>query len=105
MDRLAFYKILKLRFDIFVVEQERIYHELDEEDLKAVHIFHVNEEEGVNAYSRVFEEKTKVVFGRLVTAPSARGKGLGSRLVEEILNLCAEKWPEKSLRLKSRSRS
>lgn len=101
LDTLEFYKILKLRIDTFVVEQERMYHELDEKDLKAVHIFHVNEEEEVDAYARVFEEKARVVFGRLVTASSARGKGLGSRLVEEILNLCAEKWPEKIIEIEA----
>ena len=62
LDTLEFYKILKLRIDTFVVEQERIYHELDENDLTAVHIFHVNEQEEVDAYVRVFEEDEKVVF-------------------------------------------
>mgnify|MGYP000868287846 FL=1 len=101
LDTLEFYKILKLRIDTFVVEQERIYHELDEKDLKAVHIFHVNEKEEVGAYARVFEEDEKVVFGRLVTAPSARGKGLGNRLVEEILLLCEKKWPRKMIEIEA----
>ena len=101
LDTLEFYKILKLRIDTFVVKQERIYHELDEKDLKAVHIFHVNKQEEVDAYARVFVEDGKVVFGRLVTAPSARGKGLGSRLVEEILNLCTEKWPRKIIEIEA----
>ena len=101
LDTLEFYKILKLRIDTFVVEQERMYHELDEKDLKAVHIFHVNEEEEVDAYARVFEEKARVVLGRHVKASSARGKGLCSRLVEEILNLCAEKWPEKIIEIEA----
>ena len=99
LDTLEFYKILKLRIDTFVVEQERIYHELDEKDLTAVHIFHVNEQEEVDAYTRVFEEGEKVVFGRLVTAPSARGKGFGNRLVEEILLLCEKKWPRKMIEI------
>ena len=59
LDTLEFYKILKLRIDTFVVEQERIYHELDEKDLKAVHIFHVNEQEEIDVYARVFEEAEK----------------------------------------------
>ena len=101
LDTLEFYKILKLRIDTFVVEQERIYHELDEKDLTAVHIFHVNEQEEVDAYARVFEEGEKVVFGRLVTAPSASGKGLGNRLVEEILLLCEKKWPEKIIEIEA----
>lgn len=101
LDTLEFYKILKLRIDTFVVEQERIYHELDEKDLKAVHIFHVNEEEEVDAYARVFVQDGKVVFGRLVTAPLARGKGLGNRLVEEILSLCEKKWPRKIIEIEA----
>lgn len=101
LDTLEFYKILKLRIDTFVVEQERIYHELDEKDLTAVHIFHVNEQEEVDAYARVFVQDGKVVFGRLVTAPSARGKGLGNRLVEEILPLCEKKWPRKMIEIEA----
>lgn len=101
LDTLEFYKILKLRIDTFVVEQERIYHELDEKDLTAVHIFQVNKQEEVDAYARVFEEGEKVVFGRLVTAPSARGKGLGNRLVEEILSLCEKKWPRKIIEIEA----
>ncbi|WP_297664393.1 GNAT family N-acetyltransferase [uncultured Streptococcus sp.] len=101
LDTLEFYKILKLRIDTFVVEQERIYHELDEKDLKAVHIFHVNKQEKIDAYARVFVEDGKVVFGRLVTAPSDRGKGLGNRLVEEILLLCEKKWPRKIIEIEA----
>lgn len=101
LDTLEFYKILKLRIDIFVVEQERIYHELDEKDLTAVHLFHVNEQEEIDAYARVFEEDGKVVFGRLVTVPSAREKGLGHRLVEEILILCEKKWPRKIIEIEA----
>lgn len=101
LDTLEFYKILKLRIDTFVVEQERIYHGLDEKDLKAVHIFHVNKQEEVDAYARVFEKAEKVVFGRLVTALSARGKGLGNRLVEEILILCEKKWPGKMIEIEA----
>ncbi|KJQ64822.1 hypothetical protein D8811_01940 [Streptococcus gordonii] len=39
LNPIEFYQILKLRIDTFVVEQERIYHELDDKDLEAVHVF------------------------------------------------------------------
>ena len=55
----------------------------------------------MDAYARVFEEGEKVVFGRLVTAPSARGKGFGNRLVEEILLLCEKKWPRKMIEIEA----
>lgn len=60
LDILEFYKILKLRIDRFFVEPERIYHELDEKDLTAAHIFHVNKQDEVDAYTRVFEEDEKI---------------------------------------------
>ena len=90
LDTLEFYKLLKLRIDIFVVEQERIYHELDEKDLTAMHLFHVNKQEEIDAYARVFEEDEK-----------ARGKGLGNRLVEEILILCEKNWPGKMIEIEA----
>lgn len=84
-----FYQILKLRIDTFVVEQERIYHELDDKDLAALHIFHKNASGQVDAYARLFEENEHLVFGRVVTVQAARGQGLGGRLIEQILEEAA----------------
>ena len=56
LNPIEFYQILKLRIDTFVVEQERIYHELDDKDLEAVHVFHTNKDGEIEAYARVFEE-------------------------------------------------
>jgi len=96
LNPIEFYQILKLRIDTFVVEQERIYHELDEKDLEAVHVYHANEKGKIDAYARVFEEGEKLVFGRVVTAQSLRGQ-----LIREILQLCAEKWPGKEIEIEA----
>ena len=101
LDVIEFYQILKLRIDTFVVEQERIYHELDEKDLEAVHVFHTNEGGEIDAYARVFEEGEHLVFGRVVTAKSSRGKGLGRQLIREILSFCAERWPRKKIKIEA----
>ena len=101
LDVIEFYQILKLRIDTFVVEQERIYHELDAKDLEAVHVFHTNEGEEIDAYARVFVEGEHLVFGRVVTAQSARGQGLGGKLIREILQLCAEKWAGKEIKIEA----
>ena len=96
LNPIEFYQILKLRIDTFVVEQERIYHELDEKDLEAVHVYHANEKGKIDAYARVFEEGEKLVFGRVVTAQSLRGQ-----LIRVILQLCAEKWPGKEIEIEA----
>ncbi|VUW94402.1 putative acyltransferase [Streptococcus constellatus] len=98
---LEFYKCLKLRLETFVVEQKSVYNDLDENDLVAVHIFHENESEEVDAYARVFETGKTIHFGRIVTAASARGQGLGRELIQEIMETCAEKWPEKEIRIEA----
>ena len=84
---LELFEIFRLRIDTFVVEQNRIYHECDNIDLKAVHLFHWNEKTSrVDAYARIFEDNGIIVFGRVVTHNSTRGLGMGRQLVQNIMN-------------------
>lgn len=46
------YQILQLRVDVFVVEQNCPYHELDGKDQQALHVF-ARDQEGIQAYLRV----------------------------------------------------
>ncbi|GAP03575.1 GNAT family N-acetyltransferase [Fructobacillus tropaeoli] len=105
MDNLTadeFYQTLKLRIDTFVVEQNRIYHELDENDPKAIHVFYQeSEKHPALAYARVFENGDHITFGRVVTAPAARGTGLGNQLMTQILAVCQENWPGQAIEIES----
>ena len=102
MDSLEFYKLVRLRIDTFVVEQQRIYHELDDNDLKAFHVYWINEQTGAaEGYARVFESAGHVTFGRVVTSDSARGTGLGRRLIEAVIALCKEQWPDEEIIIES----
>ena len=51
------YSFLKLRVDIFVVEQNCPYPELDGADEKAIHLY-IKEDDGVIAYLRIIPSKT-----------------------------------------------
>lgn len=97
MDSTDFYKCLRLRVDTFVVEQTRIYHELDDNDPIALHVYHLNDDQQVDAYARVYPEGDHIAFGRVVTAKSARGKGLGRPLMEHILKACQQLSPHKDI--------
>lgn len=102
MNSLEFYKILRLRIDTFVVEQYRIYHELDDNDLNAFHIYYLNDQTGLaEGYARVFKTAGHVTFGRVVTSDDARGTGLGSRLIETILDFCKKQWPGEEIIIES----
>jgi ElaA protein len=82
------YDILKLRSDVFVVEQECAYPDLDGRDLEpdALHLW--SEAAGaVVAYLRVLSGPPDGAsrIGRVVTSPSARGQGLAAQLVHKAL--------------------
>lgn len=97
-----FYELLLLRIDTFVVEQARIYHELDAFDKKAYHLFYQQSEgQPVSAYARVFKHDGQVTFGRVVTAKNLRGSGIGGQLVEKIISCCQNHWPDEPIIIES----
>lgn len=85
------YEILQVRAEIFVVEQNCIYQDLDRTDYRSWHFFF--EQDGcVEAYLRAFwkdgEERT-LQIGRVLTR--CHGQGLGGRLLKEALEVMMEK--------------
>ena len=84
----ALYGILKLRSDVFVVEQECVYPDIDGRDVEpdALHLWS-EADGGVVAYLRVLNGPPEGAsrIGRVVTAPSARSQGLASALVHKAL--------------------
>ena len=68
------YAILKIRQEVFIVEQTCYYLDADGYDEKAIHIWGEKDEEIV-AYCRIFEPKIKYPessLGRVLTNPSYR---------------------------------
>jgi len=90
------FDIMYLRVETFVVEQERIYQEVDENDLNSIHIFKYDGDK-IIAYSRIFEENGHITFGRVVADKSYRGTGLGAKLVEEVLKVINDTYPEQEV--------
>jgi ElaA protein len=85
------YKILKARFDIFIVEQNCIYQEVDDKDQYSYHVF-LKDDTGLKAYLRVVDKGVffqEVTIGRVLTME--RGCGLGSRILSEGINVARER--------------
>ncbi len=84
------YALCRLRVDVFVVEQECPYPELDGRDTEPGTLHLWAEEDGeVVATIRVLDDGASRAIGRVATAASARGRGLAARLVGEGIELCA----------------
>lgn len=94
------FDILYLRTEIFVVDQQRIYQEVDEHDLEAIHIYDLIDGK-VAAYARVFRQNGNVTFGRVVTAPEFRGQGLANQLMTQILKVIQTEFDQKEIEIEA----
>ena len=84
------YSALRLRIAVFAVEQWCVYQDLDGKDLFPTTLHGWVDEDGeVVSYLRILGEPGTQVIGRVVTAPSARGRGLGRLLMTAALERCA----------------
>jgi predicted GNAT family N-acyltransferase len=85
------YGLCRLRVDVFVVEQECPYPELDGRDTEATtqHLWFEDDDGAILATIRVLDDGPTRAIGRVATAASARGQGLAARLMEEGIALCA----------------
>lgn len=90
MDPILLYSILKLRVDVFVVEQGAAYEELDGRDVEpAARLFWAEDEGDVLATLRVLAEADGWRIGRVATAAAARGRGLAAELMRRAIAGCA----------------
>tara|TARA_B100001109_G_C18626393_1_gene363948 strand:- start:31 stop:489 length:459 start_codon:yes stop_codon:yes gene_type:complete len=78
------YNILKLRSEVFVVEQNCVYQDIDEKDKKATHLF-LEKNNDIIAYTRIFKKgdyyKENPSIGRVVVSKKERGKNLGKEIM------------------------
>lgn len=95
------YEILQLRVNVFVVEQECPYPELDGLDQESVHLEY--EENGkVLAYARLVPAGVKYdipSIGRVIVHPEARGRGLAKQLMTECMEYILSEWQAKEIQL------
>lgn len=78
------YNILKLRAEVFVVEQNCVYQDIDEKDQKATHLF-IEKNNEIIAYTRIFKKgdyyEENPSIGRVVVSKKERGKNLGKEIM------------------------
>jgi len=95
------YAILQLRSEVFVVEQNCVYHDPDGKDQYAWHL--MGTEEGkLIAYARLFPAGigyTEPSIGRVVTSPLKRRSGLGKLLMERSIEQCERLFGKTSITL------
>ena len=84
--------IFSLRSEVFVVEQDCVYQDIDGKDQKAKHVLGKKNNE-IIAYARIFKPGDyfkEASFGRAVVKKTERGKGVGDELVKNCLEIITE---------------
>ena len=95
------YEVVKLRVDVFVVEQNCPYPELDDLDQQSIHLLY-SENGEILAYARLVPAGVKYELpsiGRVIVREEARGRGLAKQLLERSIDYIFTEWKAPAIQL------
>ena len=98
------YGLLKLRVDVFVVEQNCPYPEIDDKDRhpETLHLFGKNKDGEILAYLRILPPGLlfkQVCIGRVVVKKNSRGQGISNVMVKKALEQINRTWPRENIQI------
>ena len=95
------YSILQLRNEVFVVEQNCVFQDADNNDQQSFHLMCFQGEK-LLAYTRLLPTNSMyelASIGRVVTSSSVRGSGMGRELMERSINAIYSLWGNQSIKI------
>lgn len=95
------YEILRLRSEIFVVEQNCVFLDADDKDFSCQHLMLYHQKQ-LMAYARIVPAGlsfTEPSIGRIVSSNAARGKGFGKQLVKLAIENCERLYGRKPIKI------
>lgn len=101
IEALQLYELLKLRADVFVIEQDCIYPDMDDKDQRALHVIGTLDGR-VAAYSRIFDAGDYVAeasFGRVVIHQEFRGYQFGHELVRQSVSAIEDAFGKQPIKI------
>ena len=104
LSRKEIHDLFLLRSEVFVVEQNCVYQDIDGKDEKADHVL-VKKNAKIIAYARVLQDNDPnyVSIGRIVVSKKERGNTLGGSLLDFILKKIFEKKPKKLIKISAQA--
>lgn len=95
------YQILRLRSEVFVVEQDCVYQDIDNKDQKAIHLY-FKENDEILAYTRIFKAGyyyENPSIGRVVVSKKNRGKDVGKKIMIDSIEYIKQNIKGKKIEL------
>ncbi len=95
------YSTLRLRSEVFVVEQDCVYQDIDQKDQKALHVLGMKNNEVV-AYTRIFKPGDyfkEASIGRVVVKESERKYGYGYEIMNASIQAVLDNFKETTIKI------
>ncbi|MFC2109863.1 GNAT family N-acetyltransferase [Bacteroidota bacterium] len=99
------YQMLKLRSEVFVVEQDCVYQDVDDKDQKALHVLGMIEGKLI-AYSRVFDKGiyfNEASIGRVVVKQEYRKYSYGHVLIEKSIAAVENNFQQQTIKISAQA--
>ena len=104
LSRKEIHDLFMLRSQVFVVEQNCVYQDIDGKDEKAEHVL-VKKNNKIIAYARVLmdSDPNYILIGRIVVSKKERGNSLGSYLIDFIIMKIHEVKPKRPIKISAQA--
>ncbi|NFD28731.1 GNAT family N-acetyltransferase [Clostridium botulinum] len=99
------YEILRVRDQVFIVEQECPYQDIDSKDKNAYHLF-AHDNDAIIAYLRILEKSVsydEISIGRVLISKDYRGKGLARELMLKAIEFIENNMNEKEIKISAQA--
>lgn len=99
------YKILALRNEVFIVEQECAYLDCDDKDLNSYHLF-LTENGQIVSYLRILEKGVsydEISIGRVAVKKSYRGKGISRKMMQKAIEFIENNLSENTIKIQAQA--
>jgi ElaA protein len=100
------YSLLRLRCEVFVVEQQCAYPDIDGRDPEVDHLLAWDSDGGLSGYLRVFgpdATDASARIGRIVTTPRDRKAGLGRWLIRQALDFVVARYGDVPIKISAQA--
>jgi ElaA protein len=101
------YRIIQLRTEVFVVEQDCNYLDPDDKDLNAYHVLGKDLDGKIQAYARILDKgisyQNYTSIGRVINSSEVRGTGAGKKLMEYSIKETLRLYPNEKIKISAQS--
>lgn len=95
------YEIFLLRQQVFMLEQNCLYQDIDRIDQQALHLRYLSDKGELAGYLRVIPpaENQSLAIGRVAVKKKFRRRGIAQELMQAAIDKCQQEFPEHKIRL------